>query len=195
MTVPRPEAAEAAAPADPLLSRCVAGDRQAWRTLHREQYPVALAFLRKLGVRGEEAEDACQEVFVQILRYLPGFEGRSEFRTWLYRLCATQADRVRRRHRLAEALRFWARQERADAGIVGLELSDAEARRRVQGALERMKPQHRLVFVLYEMEGLAGREIAAISGCPEATVWRRLHYARKEFAALLEEDGCRDAAG
>ena len=39
----------AAVTASPLL-RCVEGDRNAWRQLHRQYHPVAGAFLRKLGV-------------------------------------------------------------------------------------------------------------------------------------------------
>ena len=35
----------------------------AWRRLHRRYYPIAGAFLRKLGVRERDLEDATQEVF------------------------------------------------------------------------------------------------------------------------------------
>jgi DNA-directed RNA polymerase specialized sigma24 family protein len=40
--------------------------------------------------------------------------------------------------------------------------------------------------VLYEMEGVAGKQIASIVGCKEATLWRRLHYARQVFRQALE---------
>jgi len=56
----------------------------------------------------------------------------------------------------------------------------------VQAALAQLTEPERLVFVLYELEGVAGREVATIAGCPEATVWRRLHYARKKFSAYIE---------
>jgi DNA-directed RNA polymerase specialized sigma24 family protein len=44
-----------------------------------------------------------------------------------------------------------------------------------------------LVFVLYELEGLSGKETAEIAGIPEATVYTRLHYARRTFRAALGE--------
>src|SRR5262245_40483024 len=72
-----------------LLSRYVAGERAAARPLHAHYYPVAAAFLRKLGVRAEEIEDACQEVFLQFFRYLSSFRGDAELTSWLYRLCVT----------------------------------------------------------------------------------------------------------
>jgi DNA-directed RNA polymerase specialized sigma24 family protein len=50
-----------------------------------------------------------------------------------------------------------------------------------------MKPIHRTVFVLYELEGCDGQEIARITDLPFGTVRRRLHDARAEFSALIEE--------
>ena len=46
----------------------------------------------------------------------------------------------------------------------------------------------RTVFVLYEMEGMAGKRIAEIVAAPEATVWRRLHGARQVFRSALEAE-------
>ena len=43
------------------------------------------------------------------------------------------------------------------------------------------------MFVLYELEGLQGEEIARALGCPLKTVWTRLFHARRAFAAALEE--------
>jgi RNA polymerase sigma factor (sigma-70 family) len=61
--------------------------------------------------------------------------------------------------------------------------------RMVEKALESLKHGERTVFVLYELEGVSGKKIAEIVGCPEATVWRRLHYARQTFKANLEKLG------
>jgi RNA polymerase sigma-70 factor (ECF subfamily) len=169
-----------------LVSRCVAGEGAAWRSLHREYYPIALAFLRKLGVDAEELDDACQDVFVQVFRNLSKFRQEALFRTWLYRLCASEARRRRRRVRLLQSLYRVLHVSDALPKASLPELSDAEAQRRVERALSQMNDGERLVFVLYELEGLPGKEIAEIAECPEATVWRRLHYARKTFRASIE---------
>ena len=63
--------------------------------------------------------------------------------------------------------------------------SEDAARRRIEQALSALSENERSVFVLYEMEGVAGKEIAEIVKCPEATVWRRLHYARRTFRQAL----------
>jgi len=172
-----------AAPSDgALLARCVSGDQSAWRDLYRVYYPVAAAFLRKLGVKDRELDDATQEVFVQLFRYLPRFRGDAQLKTWLYKLCMTQARRVRRWRAVSRALQHWFSGEEP---ITGLELREGAARERVQSSLDRLNEGERLVLVLYEFEGLSGEEIARIAGCPLATVWRRLHYARRRFTEFL----------
>lgn len=173
-----------------LVDRCVGGEAEAWRQLHRELFPVVASFLRRMGIPRGESDDVCQEVFVQMFRALKTFEGRADIKTWVFRLCVSQASRWRRRSWLKGSLRFL----RVGGGTRVLEESvalatmpEGELHRGVEEALTRMKPQHREVLVLFELEGLAGEQIARVLSCPVATVWRRLHYARLEFRSLLEE--------
>ncbi len=58
--------------------------------------------------------------------------------------------------------------------------------------LRKMGEARRTAFVLFEIEGYSGEEIAALEEVPVNTVWTRLHHARKEFATLIaqaREDG------
>ncbi|HYO93968.1 MAG TPA: RNA polymerase sigma factor [Polyangiaceae bacterium] len=171
----------------PLLLECARGSGSAWRSLHRHYYPVTVAFLRKFGVHELEVEDAAQDVFLQIHRYLPRFRGSSELKTWLYRLCITQARAARRRRRISETLARWLPMFPEDAVVHGSDLCEATARRRVAAALDRLSEPERCALVLYEMEGLPGKEVAEILKCKEATLWRRLHYARKRFSDAINE--------
>ena len=169
-----------------LVRRCVSGERDAWRTLYAHYRPVATAFLRKLGVQGEELEDACQEVFLQMFRYLPRFRGEAQIKTWLYRLCITEASNARRRRRLAQTAASALRHELGgEPAATGPTLTEEMVRRRIDTALGALKAGERQVFVLFEMQGLGGDEIAEIAGCPVATVWRRLHDARQTFRAAI----------
>lgn len=168
-----------------LLDDCIEGSAMAWRQLHRRYYPVAGAFLRKLGVRERDLDDAAQEVFLQLFRYLPRFRRESELSTWLYRLCITQARHLRRRARVTEMLTQVLAFGKSSDIMSSPALPDDVVRRRIESALSTLSEGERTVFVLYEMEGVAGKEIAEIVACPEATVWRRLHYARRTFRAAL----------
>lgn len=170
----------------PLLLECVRGNHEAWRSLHVRYYPVTVAFLRKLGVGESDLEDASQEVFLQMHRYLPRFRGGADLKTWLYRLCITQARLVRRRRRVGEALRSWFSRRPETMNLSSPAFCEASAGRRIQAALASLNEGDRIAVVLYEMEGLSGKQVADILRCKEATLWRRLHYARKKFVSALE---------
>ena len=171
-----------------LIEDCADGDALAWRKLHRKYFPVAAAFLRKLGVRERDLEDATQDVFLQMYKYLPRFRRQAELSTWLYRLCITQARHTRRRVRVTEALLSILSLMPTAALLSEPGFSEDLARKRIAQALASLPEGERAVFVLYEMEGLPGKQIAEIVKCPEATVWRRLHYARRTFREALGVD-------
>lgn len=169
-----------------LVQSCVAGNERAWSTLHRRHYATVTAFLRKLGVGPDELEDAAQEVFVQVFRYLSRFRGEAELDTWLYRLCITQARKCRRRAALTRTLQRMLLFVPEQLSGSSAEWSEAAAARRVDAALSVLSEKERTVFVLYELESVPGKRIAEILECPESTVWRRLHYARKRFEEALQ---------
>ncbi len=174
---------------DPLLlDACLEGDDAAWRRLHRLCYPKAAAFLRKLGVGELDLDDAAQDVFLQLFRYLPSFRREAELATWLYRVCITQARSVRRRRRVTQTLSRLLALGAAPTLVSTPSLPDAVVRRRVEAALASLSEGDRAVFVLYEMEGLPGKRVAEIVSSPEASVWRRLHGARRVFRRALEAE-------
>jgi RNA polymerase sigma-70 factor (ECF subfamily) len=66
-------------------------------------------------------------------------------------------------------------------------LQDKERSLIVERLLTHMSEKRRVAFVLFEIEGYSGEEIAEILDVPLGTVWTRLHHARKEFFALLAQ--------
>jgi RNA polymerase sigma-70 factor (ECF subfamily) len=64
-------------------------------------------------------------------------------------------------------------------------LERKQSQRILLALLSKMNDDRRAAFVLFEIEGLSGEEIARIQGVPVNTVWKRLHVARKEFFALV----------
>ncbi|MES1182316.1 MAG: sigma-70 family RNA polymerase sigma factor [Myxococcales bacterium] len=168
-----------------LLDRCVAGSPDAWRGLHQRYHRTALSVLRRLGVPPSHLEDACQEVFVDVFRYLPRFRREADFRTWLYRICLSRARVSRRRARLWSL--FSRLSPEVGPDLVQQPLDEGQASRQLARAIDRLSEAERVVFVLFELEGLSGQEIAEVIERPQATVFRRLHDARKRFTAALEE--------
>jgi RNA polymerase sigma-70 factor (ECF subfamily) len=170
-----------------LVDQCVDGDDEAWRLLCRRHYPAVAATLRRLGVHDTEVEDAAQEVFIEVFRYLPSFRGEAELATWLYRLCISRAHQMRKRARTRESLRRFLLLAPTQAAPEPPGLGEAQARQVIERALSALSEKLRAVFVLYELENVPGKQIAEILGCPEATVWRRLHEARRSFQTAMDD--------
>lgn len=137
-----------------------------------------------------DVDDLTQQVFIAAHRALPGFRGDSKVSTWLYAIASnvvlTHLRSWRRRRRLAKALEELAGDGRARSARTPEEsLADKQALLQVWSCLLRIKPKKRIVYVLYEIEGLSGAEIAQVLAIPEATVFTRLHHARGELATAL----------
>jgi RNA polymerase sigma-70 factor (ECF subfamily) len=54
-------------------------------------------------------------------------------------------------------------------------------------ALQKLSNKHRVVIVLYEIEGLGHTEIASVLKCSEGTVRSRLHYAKEQLKVFLRD--------
>ena len=153
-------------------------------------FDPCLRWLRALGIPDADLEDVGQEVFVVVRRKLGAFEG-DRIAGWLYRIAARTASDHRRR---AWFRRLWTRGARIE--LDGLEHGAAgpaelyerrEAERMLDAILQRMSEKRRVAFALFEIEGYSCDEIAQLVDVPVATVWTRLHHARKEFLARVAE--------
>jgi len=161
------------------------GDRAAWRALYDRYSPSVHRFISALGIPAEEREDAAQDVFVAVYRSLARFRGEAQLSTWIYRIASRHAVRLGRRRRVREFLGTLAVREPPPAPT-----ADPSERASQLHMLDRMltklNPKKRTVFVLFEIEGLRVDEIARVVGCPENTVWSRLHHARAEMLKMAQ---------
>jgi RNA polymerase sigma-70 factor (ECF subfamily) len=142
--------------------------------------PFVWRALRRLGVREADVPDVCQEVFVVVHRRLSDFDGSSALRTWIYGICLRTASQYRRR---APQLREVSEDDAREQSVLPDQEDALERRRardRLDAALQQLDDDKRAVFVLYELEELPMKEVAAVLGCPLQTAYSRLHGARRE---------------
>jgi RNA polymerase sigma-70 factor (ECF subfamily) len=137
-----------------------------------------------------DVEDLVQDVFVKAHQLLPEFRGDAEITTWLYRITENLVISRRRRERV----RRWLRRTQEVDVPIGYptpldELERREAQRLIYRLLEGVPERYRVVFILFELEGLPGEEIAELTGVKLATVWVRLHRARTRFFARARKLG------
>ena len=165
------------------------GDREGrFREIYDRWFGDVVRWLYALGVPGSDTEDLAQEIFLVVQRKLHRFDG-GNLAGWLYRI-AQLTVRDHRRRAWFKNLTVRRRDidvARADLTTPGpaAHYEQAENRRLVQTLVAGMSEKLRTAFVLFEIEGYSGEEIARIQDIPLGTVWTRLHLARKEFWKLL----------
>ncbi|MGE0789076.1 MAG: RNA polymerase sigma factor [Sandaracinaceae bacterium] len=145
--------------------------------------------LARLGVADRDLADLLQEVFLVVHRRRADYDAGRPVRAWIWGICLGLARNYRRR-----AFRRLERLMDRDVDSVDARLPDAEvesrrARERGLRMLEALDPEKRAVFVMFEVEGLSGREIAEQLGVPVGTVHSRLHAARRELTDALAREG------
>ncbi|HEY0714199.1 MAG TPA: RNA polymerase sigma factor [Polyangia bacterium] len=146
-------------------------------------------WLRALGAPAADREDLAQEVFLVVRRRLVDFDNEN-VAGWLYRIASRQVAAHRRRKWFRNLLARPAKED-LDTLLSAADdpaslLERKERQQLLTRLLDRMSAIRRTTFVLFEIEGYSGEEIARLQGVPVKTVWTRLHHARKDLFAMLD---------
>jgi RNA polymerase sigma-70 factor (ECF subfamily) len=186
-----------------LVALAASGDGDAFGELvsrHQDRvYAVAMHLLRDAA----EAEEVVQETFLLALEKLSGFRGDAAFTTWLHRVAANAAlMRLRRRRRAPDSVAEAPMEELlprfdAEGHLVALrpghdwskradeQLADRQVRQAVEAAVQNLPEDHRIVFLLRDVEELSSEAMAELLGISVAAVKSRLHRARLALRAKL----------
>jgi len=179
-----------------LLACARAGDAAAFGSLVMPHRDAIFRVTRRILRNPDDAEDAVQTAFLEALRHLDSFQGRSQFSSWLTRIAMNAAfmrlrtsrrksetsldemiqgvDRSRRLH-LAEA-RPTPEQEYSAKEVRGL----------LDKALDRLGPLYVEILHMRDIEELSAKEAARILGVPVGTVKARLHRARARLTQHVQ---------
>src|ERR1700745_1683858 len=184
-----------------LVLRARSGDRQALEDLvQRHQtwiYTIAIRMLH----HPQDAEDVTQEILIKVLTRLSSFEGRSSFRTWLYRIVVNHVLNMKRGQVEAptESSDFAAYGAALDATpdleLADLKVTSAEADLLVteemlsctSGMLLCLDRQQRLTFILgaiFEVSDTVGAEVLEIT--PD-NFRQRLARARRDLRNFMSD--------
>ncbi|HNX31094.1 MAG TPA: RNA polymerase sigma factor [Holophaga sp.] len=148
--------------------------------------------LRMLGNRAE-AEDATQEILVRVVTRLAQFDGRSQVRTWAYRVAVNYLLDVKKSavERLHHSFEHMAEDLARDPGPGGLLESESSVLIDeikvgcTLGMLQCLDRPHRLAFVLGEVLEMPGPEAAGILDIEPALFRKRLQKAREAMVGFL----------
>ncbi|WP_437990025.1 sigma-70 family RNA polymerase sigma factor [Sorangium sp. So ce145] len=186
--------AGSAPPADPP-------PRPTFEEVYTGLLPYVLRVLWRMGVPARHLRDVAQEVFLVVHRRFGDYDPRFSMKAWVAGIASNLALRHMRLSGNRRELLAGSEGERVDVADPGYDaeqrFAQAETQRIVRELVQRIEGDRRVVFLLYELEGIEMREIAAALQISENTAWDRLRRARREFAAAVKRLGAsdRDALG
>ena len=199
-------------PADDLqlVERARGGDDEAFAVLVRRYSPMLMRLARMYVPTDALAEDVVQETWVAVVRGLERFEGRSSFKTWLFRILVNRAKtRGVREHRsipfasvgpdgedgegpTVDPSRFtsegaWTSAPADWRDDPEAALDSAEALRVARAAIAELPERQKIVITLRDLEGLSSDEVRNVLDLTETNQRVLLHRARTKVRKALED--------
>jgi RNA polymerase sigma-70 factor (ECF subfamily) len=176
-----------------LVAAAQGGDRFALDQLLRRHYDRIHAVCRRVAGGTRDADDACQEALIKIVRNLPRFDGRSSFGTWAYRIATNASlDELRKRQRRPSlhAVDEAHRPETVDPAA-NVHTERFPDRLLLDDALDQLSDDLRIAVVLRDVADLDYAEIAEVLDVPIGTVKSRISRGRAALAVELRLDNDR----
>ena len=142
----------------------------------------------------EDAEDICQEVFVQLHESIGTFRGEALLSTWLYRVTVNKAldhEKKKKSKKRGGLLKAFFIKEESDEPVhfehPGVLAENKENARALFQALKKLPESQRIAFVLHKIEGNSYHEIAAITGTTRMAVESLLARAKLNLRKILKD--------
>ena len=179
-------------PDEALLEAAGRGSVDAFAELSRRYQQRVFRLVYGMTGNRSDADDLTQEAFLTAFKSLPGFNRKSGFYTWLYRIAVNRTlNFLKKRGREKDRTQFDEGLRPADCGQAEAGAPEALSIRdeldgRIREAVDALPDHFRASFLLVVDQGMSHAEAAAVLGCSENTVSWRMHKARKMLQARLK---------
>lgn len=178
-----------------LIVRLRRGERMAIAEAYAAHHAPVRSFARRLLGDDGAAEDVVHDTFLALPKVVGNFRGTSSLRSFLIGVAANRARRhvrsAARRRRAMTRLAEHTEHRGAVAPAPDVEAARRRLADRLSAALDELAHDHRVAFVLCEVEQRTSVEVAAILDVPEGTVRSRVFHARRKLRELLAEEAHR----
>lgn len=169
-----------------IIRRIADGDRRAYAELIERHKDRAMTLALRMLKNRADAEEALQDAFMRAFNALGGFENKSSFSTWFYRIlfnvCSTMLSK-RPKHYVVSY-----QDEREDGSVAAsepiaeempdLDYESAEFQSVVREEIERLPERYAAILTLFFVQDMSYEEIIDVTGLPLGTVKNRLFRAR-----------------
>lgn len=156
---------------------------QAFRDLYRDKTPHLYQMALRLTQDEVESQELVQEMWIIAIRKLPGFEWRSELKTWLISILINLS-RAKRKAQERELM--------IDTNVLEMEGENLQRTfantHDLEKAIGQLPAGYRQVILLHDVEGFKHKEIAELLDISEGTSKSQLFHARKALRTFLKEE-------
>jgi RNA polymerase sigma-70 factor (ECF subfamily) len=178
-----------------LVERFNSGELAAFDGIYLMTHEYVLSCVRKFGY-AEQAEDICQEVYVRVYKHLGKFEGRSNFKSWLYRIVVNTSNTLMsKRRRMTQHEQSVLGDESYSNSLIDhsqlspeSEAEIAELWAKLYSVLPTVSAKMRSVVHMRVVEDMPFIEIANTLGITESAAKVRMHRFRERYGELLNPD-------
>ncbi len=172
---------------DAVIKGCQKGDRVCQDKLIRAYADSLMAICMRYTKNQQCAQDALQDTFVNVLKYIKGFKGTGSFDGWIKRIAVNcslkHIKTIRPMHFSGEV---------EDAGLMNSEVPEIYSslyREDILKMMDHLPDSMRAIFNLYVIEGFAHKEIAQMLNISEQTSRATLSRARKRMINIMQSMG------
>lgn len=173
------------------------GDTKAFDELIVKYSPKLYGLVYHMTSNKEDTRDLLQDVFAKAYRSVSKFRGNSMFYTWLYSIATNMTLNFLKKRKRKAASSF----DEIESGIQNdpafvdsgyqsnprRQINIHELQKKLNDAMQQLSVDHRAVVTMFDIQGMAHAEIAAILGISDGTVRSRLFYAHQQLRGYLSE--------
>ena len=175
------------------MSRCAAGDREAFGVLYERFAPRVYGLIVAQIGKGPEADDAFQNAMWEIWKRSGTYDARlGSVAAWVLMLARSKAIDLTRRRRSYGAARDRLAQRTAEQVSVNVEPARIEHKEQAEACvrlLSDLPKDEAIVIQLAYLKGLTRDEIASALGIPVGTVKTRIRSGVRSLSVSLSQGG------
>jgi RNA polymerase sigma-70 factor (ECF subfamily) len=173
--------------ADIVASYQASGNPEVLGELLRRHIGSVRSLAYQMTFNDAASDDITQEVFLKVMSGLKSFRNESKFSTWLYRITMNTAHvHLRKQKQMASGnVNYLAEVVERSATAEQYAVNE-ERLAQLDTALRELSPKLRAALVLTAIQQLSPSEAAAVENCSTATMYWRIHHARKLLKQRIE---------
>lgn len=161
---------------------------KAYRVLVQRHEGLVYNLCMKFLGSPEDAEEVAQDSLLQVFHKIHQFEGRSAFKTWLYKIvhnfCRNRISKIIRKREVQEAYEEHAKEELPSGNFD--DARAAEKKAHIHEALDKLKPKEKEIIVYKYISGMTLQEISDVTGIGVSAAKMRYYRALEAFKEAYE---------